>query len=625
MTRKVYLGENLSVLSTISDESVDLVYIDPPFNTGKTRKRREEKFTRVWDEGDRQGFGGNQYLVEAIGSALSYGDSFDDFLGFIHERLVEIYRVLKPSGCLYLHLDYREAPYVRILGDAIFGRDNFLNEIIWAYDYGGKPKTRWPAKHSNILFWVKDRKQYYWNDEEVDRIPYMAPGLVTAEKAARGKKCTDCYSEDTEVLSENGWVAFQDLREGIPLATVSSRRELSFVVPDKLYSYRYEGEMVHLHSKTVDLLVTPNHRMYVRPKRGDHYQFVAASDLHQHGQYVHLMNHLSWSGEDTKEFTPPPVSYYRAGSPLPSFDMGDWCEFMGWYISEGSTVQYRDRREVHITQLKPDHRPALEALLTRMTFNWHYNGRSYVICNKQLTVYLAELGKASQKYIPPELLRLPPFRLLRLYTGLMCGDGHVQKRKVGEQWKYFTSSPRLGDQVHELIIKLGWNASTYVSPPEKEGWLPKHTIVRRTAKESTIWRDRHISRVSYHGMVYCATVSPHHTLVVRRNGKSAVCGNCWWHTIVSPTGKEKTGYPTQKPLGIIERIIKASSPPDGLVLDCFAGSGTTGEAAAKLGRDFILVDKNPEAVAVMKKRLRPYSTKERPIRFIRLRKKKEVA
>ena len=288
MTRKVYLAENLSVLRSIPDESVDLVYIDPPFNTGQTRKRRKEKFTRVWGDGDRQGFGGNQYLVEALGVVLSYGDSFDDFLGFLHRRLVEIHRILKPSGCLYLHLDYREAPYARILGDALFGRDNFLNEIIWAYDYGGKPKTRWPAKHQNILFWVKDLTQYYWNDEEVARIPYMAPGLVTAEKVARGKKCT----------------------------------------------------------------------------------------------------------------------------------------------------------------------------------------------------------------------------------------------------------------------------------------------------------------------------------------------SVWWHTIVSPTGKEKTGYPTQKPLGVIERIIKASSPPDGLILDCFAGSGTTGEAAAKLGRDFILVDQNPEAIVVMKKRLRPYSTKERPIRFIRVRKKK---
>lgn len=626
MTSKVYLAENLEVLASLPTESVDLVYIDPPFNTGKLRTREKEKFTQVLKDGDRQGFSGNQYLVESLGQVLSYGDSFDDFLAFLHARLVEIHRLLKETGSLYLHLDYREAPYARILGDAIFGRENFLNEIIWAYDYGGKPKTRWPAKHDNILFWVKNRKRYCWNDEEVARIPYMAPGLVTAEKAAKGKKCTDCYSEDTEVLTEVGWRLFPSLTGREALATVSPEKVLSFVRPDRLVSYHFTGELIHFSSKTVDLLVTPTHQMYVRGKREESYGFVAAQDLVGKGQYVHLMNQMTWEGNDRQVFSLPPVTYYRAGQPLPEFDMGDWCEFLGWYVSEGSTVRYRDRYEVHITQIKPDYQPSLEGLLTRMGFHWHYNGRSYVICNKQLTVYLAELGKAPQKFIPSEFLELSPMYLSRLYLGLMYGDGHFQHRNFGEQWKYFTASPRLAGQVHELILKLGWNASTYVTPLEKEGRLPKHTVVRRISRESTIWRDKHHSRVPYDGMVYCATVAPYHTLVVRRNGKSAVCGNCWWHTIVSPTGNEKTGYPTQKPLGVIERIIKASSPQGGLVLDCFAGSGTTGEAAAKHGREFVLVDNNPEAVAVMKKRLRPYSTKEHPIRFYnRLRKKREVA
>lgn len=292
MVSKVYLAENLDFLKSLPDESVDFVYIDPPFNTGQKRSREKKEYTRVTDDGDHKGFGGNEYLVEALGKVLSYDDSFGDFLGFLHPRIAEIYRILSIRGSLYLHLDYREAPYARIVGDSIFGRDNFKNEIIWAYDYGGKPKTRWPAKHDNILFWVKDNKSYFWDDTQVARIPYMAPGMVTPEKAARGKKVTDVF----------------------------------------------------------------------------------------------------------------------------------------------------------------------------------------------------------------------------------------------------------------------------------------------------------------------------------------------WHTIVSPTGKEKTGYPTQKPLGVIERLMKASCPPDGLVLDCFGGSGTTGEAAAKLGRKFILVDENPEAVEVMKNRLRPYSTDDYPIRFYRRGgKKREVA
>jgi site-specific DNA-methyltransferase (adenine-specific) len=282
---KVYLAENLDVLMKIPDESVDLVYIDPPFNTGKKRVRQNAKMRKVEGDGERQGFGGDQYVVEGLGEALSYDDSFEHrvFESFLRIRLRHLHRVLKPTGSLYLHLDYREVHYARFLGDQIFGRDNFLNEIIWAYDYGAKPKNRWPAKHDNILMWVKQKGSHIFNVDDIDREPYMAPGMVTEEKAARGKLPTDC----------------------------------------------------------------------------------------------------------------------------------------------------------------------------------------------------------------------------------------------------------------------------------------------------------------------------------------------WWHTIVSPTGKEKTGYPTQKPLGILERIIRASSPPDGTVLDCFAGSGTTGEASLRLGRKFILIDSNPDAVRVMKKRFAPYRDSGHDIRFLR--------
>lgn len=283
-TNKVYLADNLEVLAKIPDESVDLVYIDPPFNTGKKRSRQNSLAHKVEGEGDRQGFGGNQYVMEELGDILSYEDSFRDaYLSFLRMRLHHIHRVLKPSGSFYLHLDYREVHYARLMGDLIFGRDNFLNEIIWAYDYGAKPKTRWPAKHDNILLWAKQKGNHVFNVDDIDREPYMAPGMVSAEKAARGKLPTDC----------------------------------------------------------------------------------------------------------------------------------------------------------------------------------------------------------------------------------------------------------------------------------------------------------------------------------------------WWHTIVSPTGKEKTGYPTQKPLGVVERIICASSPPGGLVLDCFAGSGTTGEASLRLGRKFILVDSSPDAVRVMKKRFAPYGEVGHKIQYLR--------
>jgi site-specific DNA-methyltransferase (adenine-specific) len=172
-------------------ESFDLIYIDPPFNTGKVQKR--ETIRTVADKtGDRVGFQGKKYRTESIGST-SYADSFSDFMAFIEPRLVEAHRLLKPDGSLFFHIDYREVHYCKVLLDSIFGRSSFINEIIWAYDYGGRSKKKWSTKHDNILWYAKNPKSYTFNFDEMDRIPYMAPGLVGKEKAARGKTPTDVW------------------------------------------------------------------------------------------------------------------------------------------------------------------------------------------------------------------------------------------------------------------------------------------------------------------------------------------------------------------------------------------------------------------------------------------------
>ena len=191
MKNKIYFGENLDVLQQLSDETVDLIYIDPPFNTGKKQARKQIS-VELDENGDRVGFGGNRYQTTVLGER-GYRDAFDDYLSFLELRLIEAYRVLKPNGSLYFHIDYREVHYCKLLLDEIFGRDSFINEIIWAYDFGGRSKKRWPAKHDNILFYAKNPKKYTFNRDEVDRIPYMAPGLVGKEKAARGKFPTDTW------------------------------------------------------------------------------------------------------------------------------------------------------------------------------------------------------------------------------------------------------------------------------------------------------------------------------------------------------------------------------------------------------------------------------------------------
>ncbi len=188
----IHLADNLEVLRALPDASVDLVYIDPPFNTGKRQERRRIRVVRDETHGDRVGFQGKRYRT--IHEATSgWDDVFDDFLEFLVPRLREIHRVLKPHGSFFLHIDYREAHYCKVALDRIFGRDHFQNEIIWAYDYGARSKRRWPAKHDTILWYTRHRTRYTFNYDQMDRIPYMAPGLVGKDKAARGKTPTDVW------------------------------------------------------------------------------------------------------------------------------------------------------------------------------------------------------------------------------------------------------------------------------------------------------------------------------------------------------------------------------------------------------------------------------------------------
>ena len=187
---EVINGENLAALKSMPDESFQLIYIDPPFNTGRSQVRTNR--SSISSTTGNLGFQGKRY-EQVVKSVLSYDDDFADYWAFLEPRLIEAYRLLNESGTIYLHLDYREAHYAKVLMDALFGRECFLNEIIWAYDYGGKSKSRWPAKHDTILVYVKNPTKYFFDSATVDREPYMAPGLVTPEKVARGKLPTDVW------------------------------------------------------------------------------------------------------------------------------------------------------------------------------------------------------------------------------------------------------------------------------------------------------------------------------------------------------------------------------------------------------------------------------------------------
>ncbi|WP_284529174.1 site-specific DNA-methyltransferase [Microbacterium sp. T2.11-28] len=231
----IHHGDNLAVARTLPAASFTLIYLDPPFNTGRVQGKAvesavrgvhttpaepeaggpppaESRATRHGDPTDHRsygrpsvgsgtetgdapvkaGFRGTTY-ARLRGDLRAYDDRFDDYWDFLEPRLREAWRLLADDGTLYLHLDYREAHYAKVLLDALFGRESFLNELIWAYDYGAKSRRRWPTKHDTILVYVKDPARYWFDSDAVDREPYMAPGLVTPEKAARGKLPTDVW------------------------------------------------------------------------------------------------------------------------------------------------------------------------------------------------------------------------------------------------------------------------------------------------------------------------------------------------------------------------------------------------------------------------------------------------
>lgn len=191
MSGTVWLGDNLEYLRQVPDESVQLIYVDPPFNTGNVQRLKSLK-SRKSATGTK-GFGGQNY-VHTVVSDFSYADVHSDYIdGFLAPRLVEAHRILRSDGTLYLHLDMREVHYAKVFLDGLFGRECFLNEIIWSYDFGGRGKRCWPKKHDNILVYVKDPEQYVFNWEDIDRLPYMAPDLAGAAKAARGKVPTDVW------------------------------------------------------------------------------------------------------------------------------------------------------------------------------------------------------------------------------------------------------------------------------------------------------------------------------------------------------------------------------------------------------------------------------------------------
>jgi site-specific DNA-methyltransferase (adenine-specific) len=190
--RRIVLADCLAALPSLPDGFARLAYIDPPFNTGRVQKRERIRVESHSSDGTRVGFGGRRYVTRSVASS-AFEDRYDDYLEFLMTRIEASLHCLSDDGSLFVHLDAREVHHVKVALDRLLGRERFMNEIIWAYDYGARSKKRWPAKHDTILWYTLDPERYVFDFDAMDRMPYMAPKLVTAEKAARGKTPTDVW------------------------------------------------------------------------------------------------------------------------------------------------------------------------------------------------------------------------------------------------------------------------------------------------------------------------------------------------------------------------------------------------------------------------------------------------
>ena len=271
-------ADSLDYLLETASGSFDLIYIDPPFNTGKTQSRSTIESVRS-ELGSRVGFGGNRYQSR-VASELSYRDVFDDYLGFLEPRLIEAHRVLSPKGSLLFHIDYRESHYCKVLLDSIFGRDSFLNEIIWAYDYGGRSKRRWPTKHDTIYWYAKDPADYVFNFDAMDRIPYMAPDLVGQEKAARGKTPTDVWWQTivgTNSYEKTGYPTQKPL--ALLQRIVKVHSPIGGRVLDFFAGSGTTGEAAALEGREATLVDSSDDAIRIMQRRLEKYGFELSSEL----------------------------------------------------------------------------------------------------------------------------------------------------------------------------------------------------------------------------------------------------------------------------------------------------------------------------------------------------------
>jgi len=345
----------------------------------------------------------------------------------------------------------------------------------------------------------------------------------------------NCYDSETEVLTEKGYKKFYDLN-GEKVATMNPlTRELEYFLPARHFRIPYKGKMIWFKSQSSDIMITPNHTMiYESGKTGEICEQSAANIGVKTAQTIYIPRNVIWKGEDRLKILVGGKEY----------DTMQFMSFMGWYLSEGSVSLYGKGKSSFKYQIAIGQNPGekfdeLKALLESMFQRvWIGKNKIYIVDEDKLAEEL-RLGPSWQKYIPEWIKQLAPKYLRQLLDSFCKGDGSIQMLKSHHQPRklYFTSSPRLADDIAELIIKVGKSPTFHFPKKEDCGRMVKFRNGVYPINHPVIWIFENNSKmftlsfhnkkqVDYDGEVLCVEMPVNNIINVRRNGKTAWCGNC---------------------------------------------------------------------------------------------------
>lgn len=390
-------------------------------------------------------------------------------------------------------------------------------------------KTFQPRMIENLKWVIENHRLFIWK-EWYKTLQQLVSFRYDKKK---GTDHVDCYDDKTEVLTKEGWKLFSDISKSDIIATLNKDGYLEYQHPTDIISYNYQGKMIKINNKQINLCITPNHKVYVSPSKQkkkprhiylwNNYSLIPISEILD--KHVAYKRNALWKGTSSNMFVLPATKSNRLGwksYPI-EISIKDWIEFMGYYLSEGNT----SRNRVSIAQSPGKYKDIIRTCLLRLPFKWREFEDQFYTENKQLADYLRPLGKSYEKYIQDSLKSLSPELLRAMWKAYLLGDGY---RGIG-----YTTSKRLADDWQECLLKIGISGNV-VPKKQSIGYIrgrkinSKHQMYEiRSIYHNNPQVNHHSNRksyeiIDYNGMVYCVTV-PNHIVYVRRNGIPCWSGN----------------------------------------------------------------------------------------------------